>query len=165
MTRFHLAQFNIARTFATSVEDPVLADFVARLDDVNALAEASPGFVWRLQDESGNATSIDAFDDPRMIVNLSVWASLEAYMMSPGGVALPQVDQPVAWSLPAMLNPSFPFLLAHRTFGNFSYVMLLTGGVFALRYMSQRRKNPTSEECRLFRLGVQHMFHDWVSLP
>ena len=44
-------------------------------------------------------------------------------------MALPQVDQPVAWSLPAMFNPSFPFLLFHRTFGNFSYVMLLTGGV------------------------------------
>ncbi len=78
MTRFHLAQFNIARTFAASVEDPILADFVARLDDVNALAEASPGFVWRLQDESGNAASIDAFDDPRTIINLSVRDSLEA---------------------------------------------------------------------------------------
>jgi cytochrome bd-type quinol oxidase subunit 1 len=79
-----------------------------------------------------------------------VWDSLGAYMLTPGGVALPPVDQPVAWSLPAMLNPSFPFLLLHRTFGNFSYVMLLTGGVLALRYMGQKRKDPTSENTKYF---------------
>ena len=79
-----------------------------------------------------------------------VWDSLGAYMMTPGKVALPGVDQPVAWSLAAMLNPSFPFLLLHRTFGNFSYVLLLTGGVFALRYMSQKRKNPSGENTIYF---------------
>ncbi|UCD51654.1 MAG: cytochrome ubiquinol oxidase subunit I [Phycisphaerales bacterium] len=79
-----------------------------------------------------------------------VWDSLGGYMLTPGGVALPGVDQPVAWSLPAMLNPSFPFLLFHRTFGNFSYVMLLTGGVLALRYMGQRRKDPNSENTQYF---------------
>ncbi len=79
-----------------------------------------------------------------------VWDSLGAYMMTPGGVALPGVDQPVGWSLSAMLNPSFPFLLLHRTFGNFSYVLLLTGGVFALRYMSQKRKNPSGENTAYF---------------
>ncbi len=78
MTGFHLAQFNIARTFASSLEDPILADFMAQLDEVNALADASPGFVWRLQDESGNATAIDGYDDPRVIVNMSVWESMEA---------------------------------------------------------------------------------------
>jgi cytochrome bd-type quinol oxidase subunit 1 len=79
-----------------------------------------------------------------------VWDSLGSYMLTPGGVPLPEVDQPVAWSLAAMLNPSFPFLLAHRTFGNFSYVLLLTGGVLALRYMSQKRKNPSSENTAYF---------------
>jgi len=79
-----------------------------------------------------------------------VWDSLGAYMLTPGGVALPGVDQPVGWSLSAMLNPSFPFLLLHRTFGNFSYVLLLTGGVFALRYMSQKRKNPSGENTAYF---------------
>ena len=80
-----------------------------------------------------------------------VWDSLGAYMLTPGGVDLPRVGEPVAWSLPAMLNPSFPALLIHRTFGNFSYVMLLTGGVFALRYMGQKRKDPLSENTAYFR--------------
>ncbi len=75
--KFHLAQLNIARALAP-LDDPTLADFVAALDRINALAEASPGFVWRLQDESGNATEIRAFDDPQVIVNLSVWESVEA---------------------------------------------------------------------------------------
>lgn len=73
----HIAQFNIARAKAP-LDDPLLADFMARLDEVNALAEASPGFVWRLKSDSGNATDIRAYDDPRMIVNLSVWHSIEA---------------------------------------------------------------------------------------
>ncbi len=75
--KFHLAQLNIARALAP-LDDPLMADFVAALDRINALAEASPGFVWRLQDESGNATEIRAFDDPLVIVNLSVWESVEA---------------------------------------------------------------------------------------
>lgn len=73
----HIAQFNIARAKAP-LDSPLLADFMARLDEVNALAEASPGFVWRLKSDSGNATDIRAYDDPRMIVNLSVWRSIEA---------------------------------------------------------------------------------------
>ncbi len=75
--RFHLAQMNIARALA-ALDDPLMAEFVARLDSVNALAEASPGFVWRLKDESGNAISLQVFDDPLVIVNMSVWASIEA---------------------------------------------------------------------------------------
>jgi hypothetical protein len=51
---------------------------VALLEPVNALADAAPGFVWRLQDESGDATSIKAFGDDRLIVNMSVWESIEA---------------------------------------------------------------------------------------
>jgi hypothetical protein len=77
VTGWHLAQLNIARALAP-LEDPLLADFMAALDGVNALAEGSPGFVWRLKAEDGNATSIRVNDDPRLIVNMSVWESIEA---------------------------------------------------------------------------------------
>lgn len=76
MTDFHIAQFNIARARA-AMDDPLMAGFMARLDAINAVADASPGFVWRLQDDTGNATALSAYDDPRIIVNLSVWRSLE----------------------------------------------------------------------------------------
>lgn len=52
-----------------------MADFMARLDEINQLAERSPGFVWRLQGESGNATDLKYDDDPLFIVNLTVWES------------------------------------------------------------------------------------------
>ena len=73
---FQVAQINIARAKAP-VDSPLLADFVAKLDEVNALADAAPGFVWRLQTEDGNATAIRAFDDDRVIVNMSVWESVD----------------------------------------------------------------------------------------
>jgi hypothetical protein len=73
---FHLAQINIAKLIAP-IDDPLIADFVAQLDTVNALAEQSKGFVWRLKDDSNNATSINSFDDPLIIVNMSVWESVE----------------------------------------------------------------------------------------
>jgi hypothetical protein len=73
----HLAQVNIARLLAP-IDSPQLAAFVAGLGPVNALADASPGFVWRLQDDSGDATAIRPYDDERVIVNLSVWESLDA---------------------------------------------------------------------------------------
>ncbi len=76
-TRFHLAQINMARAHAP-LTDPRLADFVAQLDAINALADRSPGFVWRLQTDTGNATDIEVGDDPRLIVNMSVWESQEA---------------------------------------------------------------------------------------
>jgi hypothetical protein len=75
--RWHLAQLNVGRMVAP-VTAPEVADFMAALDPINALADASPGFVWRLQDDSGNATSIQAFDDDSIIVNMSVWGSLAA---------------------------------------------------------------------------------------
>jgi hypothetical protein len=71
-----LAQCNVARLLAP-LDSPQLAGFVAALAPVNALADAAPGFVWRLQDDSGDATSIRVFDDDVMIVNLSVWESAE----------------------------------------------------------------------------------------
>lgn len=76
MTNFYLAQLNIARMLAP-LASPTMAEFVSRLDEINALADGAPGFVWRLQTESGNATEIKAFDDEWLIVNLSVWESVE----------------------------------------------------------------------------------------
>jgi hypothetical protein len=73
----HLAQINIGRLVA-SLDDPRLADFIAQLDPVNAIADQSPGFIWRLQSSSGNATDIAYNDDPFVIVNMSVWQSLES---------------------------------------------------------------------------------------
>jgi heme-degrading monooxygenase HmoA len=72
----HLAQINIGRLVAP-IDDPRIAEFVAQLEPVNKLAEQSPGFVWRLQSESGNATDVPYNDDPTMLVNMSVWESLE----------------------------------------------------------------------------------------
>ena len=75
--RFELAQVNIGRLLA-SVDSPVIADFMAALDPINALADTSPGFIWRLQTTEGNATSLHSFDDELIISNMSVWASIEA---------------------------------------------------------------------------------------
>ena len=74
---FHLAQVNVGRLLAP-IDDSLIAEFVAQLDEINVLAERRPGFVWRLKDESGNATSIPAFPDRQMIINMSVWESYEA---------------------------------------------------------------------------------------
>ncbi|CCG99405.1 hypothetical protein FAES_1395 [Fibrella aestuarina BUZ 2] len=73
----HLAQINIGRLIAP-LDTPALADFVAGLDPINALAEGSPGFVWRLKDETNNATGYHPFADDQIIVNMSVWESLDA---------------------------------------------------------------------------------------
>lgn len=59
------------------LESPVMAGFVARLDEINALADRSPGFVWRLQTEAGNATYLRPYDDDRILFNLSVRESIE----------------------------------------------------------------------------------------
>lgn len=74
---FHLAQVNVA-LLREPIDSELLEDFVADLDPVNAAADAAPGFLWRLQTEDGDATSIRAFDDDRIIVNMSVWESVEA---------------------------------------------------------------------------------------
>ncbi len=74
---YHLAQINVGRLVAPE-GSPEVADFIDALDEINALAEAAPGFVWRLKSESGNATDIKVCDDPLFIVNMSVWESLDA---------------------------------------------------------------------------------------
>lgn len=71
-----LAQLNIARLLEP-IDSPRLAPFVAALDEVNAVADAAPGFVWRLQSESGNATDIRPWGE-HVIVNMSVWESVQA---------------------------------------------------------------------------------------
>ncbi len=81
---FQLAQLNIARLLHP-LDHPEIVPFVEALDPINALAEASPGFVWRLQSSSGNATDLAHpwSNDPFVIVNLSVWqspAALKAYV-------------------------------------------------------------------------------------
>ena len=72
----HLAQVNIAR-MRGPLESAVMADFVARPDEINALADASPGFVWRLQTSESNATYLRPYDDDRILFNMSVRRSLE----------------------------------------------------------------------------------------
>ena len=86
----HLAQLNIGR-IKGAMDSPVMADFAANLDRINALAEASPGFVWRLQTEEGDATALRPFDDERMLVNMSVWrdvAALNRYVYTSAHVEL-----------------------------------------------------------------------------
>jgi heme-degrading monooxygenase HmoA len=75
---FHLADFNVARMRAP-LDDPLMERFTSRLREVNAIADRSPGFVWRLQTDDGNATAIRPYAaDDRMLVNLTVWESIEA---------------------------------------------------------------------------------------
>ena len=76
MNRYHLAQINIGRLIAP-LDDPQIAGFVARLEEINSLADNAPGFVWRLQTDEGDATNLRPFDDEKIIVNMSVWESLE----------------------------------------------------------------------------------------
>jgi uncharacterized protein DUF3291 len=76
-SRYRLAQINIARLVAP-LTDPAMADFVANLAPINALAEASPGFVWRFQTEQGDATAVRPYDDDRIIINFSVWDDLSS---------------------------------------------------------------------------------------
>ena len=76
LEHYHLAQINVGRIVAP-IDSPQLSGFVSQLNDINALADRSPGFVWRLQTESGDATSVHAFDDPMMLMNMSVWKSVE----------------------------------------------------------------------------------------
>ncbi len=74
---YHLAEINIGRVRAP-VDDPIMEGFVSRLDAINRLADSAPGFVWRLQTEEGNATAIHVYDDARLLLNMSVWESIEA---------------------------------------------------------------------------------------
>ncbi len=73
----HLAQINIAQA-QDSMDSEHMRGFVERLDEINALADQAPGFVWRLQSDDGDASSIRVFDDPMMMINMSVWKDIES---------------------------------------------------------------------------------------
>lgn len=120
---YHLAQFNIARAKGPTdglTDGDVMAEFMANLDPINKLADDSPGFVWRHQDADGNSTSVRAFDDPDILLNLSVWESvdtLRAYVYKSDHVAFvrrrvewfePVDDLPVMvmWWIPAGTTPT-----------------------------------------------------------
>jgi len=77
MSNYYLAQINIGRILA-AIDDPIMAEFVAQLPAINVLADSTPGFVWRLQTESGDATSIRIYEDSMIAVNMSVWESVDA---------------------------------------------------------------------------------------
>ena len=118
MVSFHLAEYNIARCRAP-LDTPLMRGFVEELDTLNALADASPGFIWRFKTAEGNATSVRPYDDPLLIVNLSVWTSpdsLKAYAYRTGHAAaykkrtdwFQELDGPsfVLWWIPAETLPS-----------------------------------------------------------
>lgn len=76
--KWHIAQLNIGMMTGKNIDDPVMKGFVAQLDAINALAEQSSGFVWRLKSDEGNATSYNPYKDERIITNFSVWQNVEA---------------------------------------------------------------------------------------
>jgi hypothetical protein len=74
---YHIAQINIARMIAP-LDSPAMHDFVSNLDRINTLAESASGFVWRLKGDGNDATSLRPYEDERIIVNMSVWESIDA---------------------------------------------------------------------------------------
>jgi hypothetical protein len=118
MSTHELAQLNIG-IIKGPMDSPVMAEFAANLDRINAMAESAPGFVWRLQTEDGDATAIRPFEDENVLVNMSVWrdiASLSAYVYKSGHVEImrrrrewfERMDQAflVLWWVPQGHRPS-----------------------------------------------------------
>jgi heme-degrading monooxygenase HmoA len=77
MSAYELAQLNIG-IIKGPMDSPVMAEFAANLERINALADGSDGFVWRLQTEEGDATALRPFEDENMLVNMSVWRDVAA---------------------------------------------------------------------------------------
>jgi len=77
MSAYELAQLNIG-IIRGAMDSPLMAEFVANLERINALADAAPGFVWRLQTEDGNATAIRPFANEKQLLNMSVWRDVES---------------------------------------------------------------------------------------
>ena len=89
MKKYVLAQLNVA-LMKEPIDSPLLADFVANLDRINALAEQSPGFIWRLKTDEGDATALRPMGE-NLLINISVWkdvAALSAYVYGPGHVEI-----------------------------------------------------------------------------
>lgn len=76
MTVYHLAQVNIAKRLAP-MDDPIMQDFVDNLDKINAIADVSDGFIWRLKDENKDEAAA-VFQDDSLIINMSVWTDMDA---------------------------------------------------------------------------------------
>lgn len=76
MENHYIAQVNVAQALA-EMDSKIMEGFVSRLDEINALADNAPGFVWRLQTEEGDSTSIRVFEDPLLLVNMSVWETID----------------------------------------------------------------------------------------
>jgi hypothetical protein len=76
MKKFHLAQVNVAQAKA-EMDTDTMVGFVSRLEEINALADTAQGFVWRLQSDEGDSTSIRVFEEPLLLVNMSVWSTME----------------------------------------------------------------------------------------
>ena len=74
---YQVAEINVARMQGVNIDDPIMKEFVDNLDNVNDLAEKSEGFVWRLQDDNNDATSFNPYDDEQVIINVSVWETIE----------------------------------------------------------------------------------------
>ena len=123
MAAYHLAQLNIA-VIKAPLDSPIMAEFVANLDRINALAEATPGFVWRLKTEAGDATALRPLGDDT-IVNLSVWsdiAALQRYVYQSAHVEFMRRRRAwfermtsaylALWWIPAGHEPSIPEALA-----------------------------------------------------
>jgi hypothetical protein len=90
MSTYELAQLNIG-IIKGPMDSPVMAEFAANLERINAMAERAPGFVWRLQTDDGDATAIRPFDNDNMLINMSVWQdieSLSAYVYKSGHVEI-----------------------------------------------------------------------------
>jgi len=124
MSAYELAQLNIG-IIKGPMDSPLMADFAANLQRINALAERSPGFVWRLQTDEGDATSIRPFENPNLLVNMSVWrdvASLNKYVYGSGHVELMRRRREwfermpdaflVLWWVPKGHRPSIPEAIA-----------------------------------------------------
>lgn len=75
---YNLAQINVALMKGVNIDDPIMKEFVDNLDKINAIAESSPGFVWRLKGEADNATAFNPYNDEQIIVNVSVWKDIES---------------------------------------------------------------------------------------
>jgi hypothetical protein len=78
MVEYQLAEINIARMKGVAISDPIMKEFVDNLGKVNEIAEQSEGFLWRLKDEDNNATNFNPYNDEQIIVNVSVWDSIES---------------------------------------------------------------------------------------
>jgi hypothetical protein len=77
MAEYQLAEINIARMKGVNINDLIMKEFVENLNKVNEIAENSDGFVWRLKDEENNATNLNPYNDEQIIVNYSIWESIE----------------------------------------------------------------------------------------